>query len=708
MKQLGRGLGASLLLLAALLLLLDRPSATARSAGAASRVVSQPSRLVLHAEDAVTAVGLAVAKVATPITANVGEVITYTVTITNIGDEAVENLQAVDDPLGALSLISTTLEPSETTTALVTYTVLEADLPGPLVNTVTVSGVASATTPVQASALATVALTSNPALSIAKIATPTLVDVGEMITYTYWLTNSGDVSLTGLTAIDDKLGAIPLNAANLAPGLAATGVATYVVITSDRPGPLLNTVIATGIPPVGPPITASAEAVVTLASGPALTVSKSVTPANANPGTTVTYTYAITNSGNVTLSNLAANDDRLGPITLTASTLAPGIGISAVRSYEVISADLPGPLVNTVVVTGLPPSGPPVSATATATVTFGSNPALAVSKTVSPTRATAGDRVTYTYRITNTGDMPLSALAAADDRLGVIALPATALTPGAGLTAVAAYTVTEADLPGPITNTVTVSGTPAVGAPVEARASTTLALFYWARMRLFKTPSVTTAQVGDVISYTYQVRNNGTVTLSGLTAMDDKLGPVPLDVAEIAPGRRARATLIYQVQEADLGGPLVNTLVVTGTTLWGVTVSETLSATVTLVSNPALSVGLSANVSQATVGETITYTYRVTNTGDVSLSAVSVNDNRFGAVVLGATTLIPGQSTTGRLAHVVTTADLPGPLTNTATATGTPPGGGPVTATANAAVVLQAPPPATRNQWLPLIENQQP
>ncbi|OOG79007.1 hypothetical protein, partial [Algoriphagus sp. A40] len=45
-------------------------------------------------------------------------------------------------------------------------------------------------------------------------------------------------------------------------------------------------------------------------------------------GQVITYTYTITNTGEVTLTGLAVNDDKLGAITLAATTLAPGASTS--------------------------------------------------------------------------------------------------------------------------------------------------------------------------------------------------------------------------------------------------------------------------------------------------------------------------------------------------------------------------------------------
>jgi len=69
------------------------------------------------------------------------------------------------------------------------------------------------------------------------------------------------------------------------------------------------------------------------------------------------------------------------------------------------------------------------------------------------------------------------------------------------------------------------------------------------------------------------------------------------------------------------------------------------------------------------VGDTVTYCYEVTNTGDVILYNVNVNDDIYGNVPLAKTVLVPDESTNGTLPHVVVESDKPS-VTNIATANG--------------------------------------
>ena len=310
-----------------------------------------------------------VTKTVTPTTASLGETITYTYRLTNTGSLSL-TVSATDDRLGPVTLGTASLLPGAVTSGTLTYVADENDLPGPLTNTVTVTvtytlfggGV------VTASDVATVTLTSNPALTVTKTASTASAVVGETITYTYRLTNTGDVTLSSLTATDDKLGSVSLGTASLAPGVSVSATLTHTVGEGDLPGPLVNTVTVTGTPPAGSPVSATDSASVILTSNPAIAVSKTASAASAAVGETITYTYRVTNTGDVTLSNLTATDDKLGSVTLGAASLAPGASTSAILTYTVSEGDLPGPLVNTVTVTGTPPAGAPVSATDSASV----------------------------------------------------------------------------------------------------------------------------------------------------------------------------------------------------------------------------------------------------------------------------------------------------------------------------------------------------
>ncbi len=78
-------------------------------------------------------------------------------------------------------------------------------------------------------------------------------------------------------------------------------------------------------------------------------------------------------------------------------------------------------------------------------------------------------------------------------------------------------------------------------------------------------------------------------------------------------------------------------------------------------------------------GDTIDYTFTVTNGGNVTLNPVTVDDPKTGPVSCPATALAPGEKMTCTATYALTRSDVDtGKVDNTATATGTPPSGDPV------------------------------
>ena len=95
--------------------------------------------------------GLAVSKLASVATANVGEAVVYTFRVTNTGT-VILNIVSAGRPAGHGGAGPTSLAPGAVANGMVTYTVQAGDLPGPLVNTVTATALSAGGNPVQAQA----------------------------------------------------------------------------------------------------------------------------------------------------------------------------------------------------------------------------------------------------------------------------------------------------------------------------------------------------------------------------------------------------------------------------------------------------------------------------------------------------------------------------------------------------------------------------
>ena len=141
-------------------------------------------------------------------------------------------------------------------------------------------------------------------------------------------------------------------------------------------------------------------------------------------------------------------------------------------------------------------------------------------------------------------------------------------------------------------------------------------------------------------------------------------------------------------------GTFTNTATATGNPPTGSPVTDQdddtqtlpLAASITLAKTGTLDMTVVAPSDRADAGDKINYAFTVTNTGNVTLTGITVTDPKLvapnGSISGGPITLAPGASdaTTFTGSYTLTLTDInAGTFTNTATATGNPPTGSPVT-----------------------------
>ena len=329
----------------------------------------------------------------------------------------------------------------------------------------------------------------NPHISLTKTAAESSYDaVNDVIHYTLVATNDGNVTLYNVTITDPKLGTLaftPSAPATLAPGATLTATGSHTVTQSDLDAGFYdNTATAAGMGPQEQPVTAEASEHVPAVQNPAIQIIKTtngidglITPV----GTTVTWTYAVTNTGNVTLTNVIVTDSDLGAIG-TIPTLAVGATETLTKTGTAVA----GQYENTGLVIGTPPQGSDVTDTDDSSY-YGSAPAITVVKTVQNTTTggvagptatgTVGDDFLYTLVVTNSGNVALSNVIITDSQAvvgsnvtvngtltqwtagtgGIAAVTIASLTPGQTATITYVFTTAPGDLPITRVNTV-VSG----------------------------------------------------------------------------------------------------------------------------------------------------------------------------------------------------------------------------------------------------------
>ena len=199
--------------------------------------------------------------------------------------------------------------------------------------------------------------------------------------------------------------------------------------------------------------------------------------------------------------------------------------------------------------------------------------------------------------------------------------------------------------------------------------------------------------IDDTVTWTYNITNIGYVNLTNIVLVDDQLGDITylLPKRELAPGE----SMIIKVYGTAAPGQYNNTATINAAahfnaTIYDMNTGERVNVTIdTIFSDSDMShyYGVNASVSvekftngvdavsapgpYILVGDTVAWTYNITNTGNVNLTGIVLVDDEIGDVTLPKTSLEPGEWIVGSASGTA----VAGEYNNTATVTAMPPGG---------------------------------
>ncbi|WP_338531148.1 DUF7507 domain-containing protein [Nitratireductor thuwali] len=587
------------------------------------------------------------------------------------------------------------------------------------------------------------------------------VDAGETINYTFTIENTGNVTLTDVVVTDSRavLSGSPI-AGPLAPGAVdATSVTgTYTVTQADiEAGDLDNLASATAKDPGGNDVTVTSRppggtpgdptGVPGFAQVADYDFIKEAAHDDANgnglidAGEELSYTFTVENTGNVSLTNVAVTDSRAtvsgSPI---AGPLAPGAvdTTSVTGTYTVTQADIDaGNLDNVADATAKDPGGndvnkqsrPPSGNPGDPTSPPGGVNKVAdydFVKDVTHVDADgnglidAGERLDYTFTVENTGNVTLTDVAVTDSRATVSGSPIATLAPGAvdATSVTGTYTVTQADIDaGNLDNLADAvakdpdgndvirqsrppSGNP--GDPTRPPGGVTQVADYDFVKEVTHDDADGNGRidVGEKLVYIFTVANTGNVTLTNVTVTDSRATVSGSPIPSLAPGQvdSTSVTGVYFVTQDDIdAGTIANVADANAKDPNGGDVPKRsrppggspgdstdlpvdADASVDFVKEATLEDADGDGFADA--GERVVYAFTVTNTGNVTVHDVTVEDDR-AEVTGGPISLAPGQvdatSFTGH--YVITQADIDsGSFANVATVNGKAPNGDDVTA----------------------------
>jgi len=440
---------------------------------------------------------------------------------------------------------------------------------------------------------------------------------------------------------------------------------------------------------------------------PELTMVKNATQSNfTGSGQTLNYTFDVTNTGTVAIPGpIVIFDDKatdescpnVNTVGNFDTNLDPGETIQCTASYDTTGGDVTaGSVTNTATACGDPNTGSPVdegdydtcSDPDGETVPYLANDVVLVKTALDANYDAVGDQLDYTYDVTNNGQTKLNCpVTVSDNKVTVVCDACTGqgnndnvLDPSETVQCDNTgdpYDVTQADLDaGSVTNqaTATVDGVPSNQdeETVPAQQNPVLTLL----------KSVTESnydQVGDTLNYSYKLTNDGNVTLYPPYSVNDNKATdesCPGTPASLAPGEYVTCSASYTVDQADLdNGSVTNQATASAKDPDDQTVNSNQDEeTVPAVQNFSLTLLKTASPKQFSLeGDIINFTYKLTNSGNVTLWApYTVDDDKSTDESCPATPdhIAPGEFVTCTATYQITANDVTnGSVTNLATAT---------------------------------------
>jgi uncharacterized repeat protein (TIGR01451 family) len=725
-----------------------------------------------------------------------GDVLTYTLSISNTGSRAAYNVDVQDPNVAGLTGATYSIDGGATlawpATGKISFangvTKPDSIAVGGTVN-ITIRGtvpqsalgkilenVASVFTPNDPAGPKTTPPVKTcigvPNLHIEKTVDKNTAIVGDVLVYTLKVTNDGNAPVTKLTISDANAlalnnptyqmtgdatkaagtpwtGSISLTAADLVGGtFAANSDVITVTIRGTVPasfqGKVIDNIAKVSSPedPQGEkPSTPTETAVGT----PHIVITKSVDKTVAQIGQTLTYTIKVRNEGQspateVTVSDavatllqnptyrtvgaevtpaVAAGTAWTGAVTFRAANLAGG---SLANSDEItieitgtIAADKQGSVLQNIATASSPqdPTGqkttPPVNTVVGAAK-------LVATKTVDKSAAQTGQTLTYVITVRNDGNANAQTITV-NDATAASALTSPTYTVSAGTPASGAWngsvTLSNVNLAPGASMNVTITGTiptsaqstvitnianvsspqdpagPTATPPVQTSIGT-------AKLQATKSVNKTSAQVGDALSYTITVTNNGGANAQSVTVNDPvaasltnptftasagtpasgswTTGNVTLTGVNLAPNASMTVTINGTVPAAWQGKVIDN--VATVSSPQDPSGPVTTPVVKTAIGTAKLSAYKQVNRTVARFGDQVVYTITVRNDGSANATAVTINDAVAASALTGVTyTASTGTPASGTWTGSVTLTglNLAPAQTLTLTITGTVP-----------------------------------
>jgi uncharacterized repeat protein (TIGR01451 family) len=656
-------------------------------------------------------------------TPNVGQQVIFTVTVSDLGPDAATGVNVTDLLPSGLAFVSAT--PSQGTydsstglwavgtvgngasrTLTVVATVTS---PAAQINTATV--MADQFDPNAGNNSATVVLTPQQSdLAITKTVDNATPNVGDQVTFTVTATNNGPDTATGVVVADALPAGLALVSAVPSQGSYSAGAWTVgsvavgtpatltVVATVTSPNSQTNTATVTAAAQFDPDVANNSASVTIVPQQADLSVAKTVDQPAPNVNDTVTFTVTVTNNGPDAATGVSVHDAlpaglsfvsavpsqgsySSGPGTWVVGTVANGGSATLTVSATVLSASASTNTASIAAADQFDPDTTNDSASATVTPQQAD---LALTKTVDNAKPLSGQTVTFTITLTNNGPDGATGVAVNDLLPAGLVFVSDVASQGSYNSSTGVWTVAavangatatltiQATISGAVTvtNVATVSAADQFDPDAANNTASVTVSTEQAELAVTKTVNNSTPNVGDLVTYTVTLTNNGPDTATGVVLGDALPAGLVFVSATPSQGTYVASTGLWTVGTVLNGahptliiratvtgaGPITNTVtVIDEDELDPAGGDNTDSVTVTPM-QADLSLVKTASASTVVVGSPVVYTLVLHNHGPGAAAGVVLTDalpNTLRPVSTNsAACLINGQTVTCTFAHI--------------------------------------------------------
>ncbi|MDF2922071.1 MAG: conserved repeat domain protein [Paenibacillaceae bacterium] len=561
-------------------------------------------------------------KTADRLAAKAGDTVTYRFSVINNGTLPLQNIRLTDPLLG----IDTTFPSFDGgILATVPYIIPAGARAGSILsNTATLS---AGNLPGTLTSRVDVEITETPSVSLVKTADRAEAFPGQNILYTITVTNDSQLTTLYNLTLSDPLFSFTqmINVLNPLASLIFNGM--FLVPAGTPVGTVITnaTVLQSSLG------TKTASVNVTVGSAPALSIAKTPRSSSFAAGESAVYDIAVTNSGNIPLTNIVV-EDSAASFSETVAALAIGQQANFVTQMPIPLTTLADTIVTNMATARSDQTGTVVAFAEIVVEEFFS---LQLQKTVNTLVAAPGETFIYTLVVTNSSNAPVTNVQITDEALATSQV-IDRLDAGAITRIQIPYQIPARTLAGTVVNN---SSTVTSNETVSSTVSTEVNVGPAPSLSIQKSASQTSALPGQTVEYTVTVANTGNVALTDVRVDDPALG-----VSRVLPSLAAGASEIivspFVVPLLPPDTVIMNTAAAAASEITG---SVTASAAINVGATPLPLVTKVSSVETAAPGEMVQFQVTVTNAAPVPLTTVMLSDS---LVDLTDTfpVLLPGES----------------------------------------------------------------